>query len=123
MQIASRASDGFTIFDITGDIDLAHSPQMRKALLGEIKEKRIPKVYLNMKNVRYIDSSGIASLVEGLKASRDAGTRLKIVVYGKRKLGTNRAVTAAGLNIKGMITAINLVETIEEVPTQADHHG
>jgi anti-sigma B factor antagonist len=49
---------------------------MRKALLGEIKEKKVPKVYLNMKNVRYIDSSGIASLVEGLKASRDAGTRL-----------------------------------------------
>jgi len=78
--IAARASDGFTIFDITGDIDLAHSPQMRKALLGEIKEKKIPKVFLNMKNVRYIDSSGIASLVEGLKASRDVGTRL--ILFG-----------------------------------------
>ena len=33
-----------------------------------------------MKSVRYIDSSGIASLVEGLKASRDAGTRL--ILYG-----------------------------------------
>ncbi len=67
-------------FDISGDIDLAHSPQMRKALLGEIKEKRVPRVFLNMKSVRYIDSSGIASLVEGLKASRDAGTRL--ILYG-----------------------------------------
>ena len=80
MLIAARASDGFTIFDITGDIDLAHSPQMRKALLGEIKEKKIPRVFLNMKNVRYIDSSGIASLVEGLKASRDVGTRL--ILFG-----------------------------------------
>ena len=76
MQIASRISEGYTIFDISGDIDLAHSPQMRKALLGEIKEKRVPKVFLNLKNVRYIDSSGIASLVEGLKASRDTGSRL-----------------------------------------------
>jgi anti-sigma B factor antagonist len=49
---------------------------MRKALLGEIKEKRTPKVFLNLKNVRYIDSSGIASLVEGLKASREIGSRL-----------------------------------------------
>jgi anti-sigma B factor antagonist len=31
---------------------------------------------LNLKNVRYIDSSGIASLVEGLKASREIGSRL-----------------------------------------------
>jgi len=48
--------------------------------LGEIKEKRIPKVFLNLKGVRYIDSSGIASLVEGLKASRDMGSRM--ILYG-----------------------------------------
>lgn len=76
MQIAARASQGWTILDLSGDIDLAHSPLMRKALLGEIKEKRTPKVFLNLKNVRYIDSSGIASLVEGLKASREQGSRL-----------------------------------------------
>ena len=64
-MIAARASDGFTILDISGDIDLAHSPEMRKALLTEIKEKKIPKVFLNLKNVRYIDSSGIASLSRG----------------------------------------------------------
>jgi anti-sigma B factor antagonist len=69
--------------DITGDIDLAHSPAVRKALLSEIKEKKTPKVFLNLEKVRYIDSSGIASLVEGLKASRDLGSRL--ILYGLSK--------------------------------------
>jgi anti-sigma B factor antagonist len=69
-----------TILDISGDIDLANSPAMRKVLLGEIKDKHTPKVLLNLKNVRYIDSSGIASLVEGLKAARDNGARL--ILYG-----------------------------------------
>jgi anti-sigma B factor antagonist len=69
-----------TILDISGDIDLANSPAMRKVLLGEIKDKHTPKVLLNLKNVRYIDSSGIASLVEGLKAARDSGARL--ILYG-----------------------------------------
>jgi anti-sigma B factor antagonist len=78
--IAARQLQGFTILDVTGDIDLAHSPTMRKALLGEIKEKKTPKLCLNLKNVRYIDSSGIASLVEGLKASRDTGSRL--ILFG-----------------------------------------
>ena len=68
------------ILDISGDIDLANSPLMRKTLLGEIKDKHTPKVFLNLKNVRYIDSSGIASLVEGLKASRDNGGRM--ILYG-----------------------------------------
>jgi len=80
VQIAARQSEGWVILDLSGDIDLAHSPAMRKVLMVEIKEKRIPKVYLNLKNVRYIDSSGIASLVEGLKASRDQGSRL--ILFG-----------------------------------------
>ena len=83
MQIAARPATGGTILDITGDIDLAHSPAMRKALLQEIKEKKTPKVFLNLEKVRYIDSSGIASLVEGLKASRDQGSRL--ILFGLSK--------------------------------------
>jgi anti-sigma B factor antagonist len=35
---------------------------------------------MNLSKVRYIDSSGVASLVEGLKASRDAGSRF--ILYG-----------------------------------------
>ena len=80
MQIATRQTEGRVILDVSGDIDLANSPAMRKTLLGEIKEKRTPKVLLNLRSVRYIDSSGIASLVEGLKASRDLGSRL--ILYG-----------------------------------------
>jgi anti-sigma B factor antagonist len=83
VQIVARLAIGGTILDITGDIDLAHSPAMRKALLLEIREKKTPKVFLNLEKVRYIDSSGIASLVEGLKASRDQGSRL--ILYGLSK--------------------------------------
>lgn len=80
MQISARQAEGWVILDVAGDIDLAHSPAMRKVLLVEIRDKRTPKVFLNLKNVRYIDSSGIASLVEGLKASRDQGSRM--ILYG-----------------------------------------
>jgi anti-sigma B factor antagonist len=80
VKIVPRNAEGYVIFDISGDIDLANSPAMRKVLLGEIKEKHTRRVLLNLKGVRYIDSSGIASLVEGLKASRDNGGRL--ILYG-----------------------------------------
>jgi len=80
LQIAARRIDKTTIFDVTGDIDLANSPEVRKALLKEIKETRTPRVVMNLLKVRYIDSSGVASLVEGLKAARDAGTRF--ILYG-----------------------------------------
>ena len=80
MQISARRVETTTIFDIVGDIDLANSPQIRKAVLHEIREERTPKVVMNLTKVRYIDSSGVASLVEGLKASRDAGSRF--ILFG-----------------------------------------
>jgi anti-sigma B factor antagonist len=80
VQISARHSDQTTIFDVTGDIDLANSPQVRKALLQEVREKRTPRVILNLTKVRYIDSSGVASLVEGLKASRDL--KLRFILFG-----------------------------------------
>jgi anti-sigma B factor antagonist len=80
LQIAARHLEKITIFDVSGDIDLASSPQLRKALLRELRELRMPRVILNLKSVRYIDSSGVASLVEGLKASRDVGSRF--ILFG-----------------------------------------
>src|ERR1700681_560037 len=80
LQIAARHLDKITIFDISGDIDVATSPQLRKALLHELRELKMPRVVLNLTAVRYIDSSGVASLVEGLKASRDVGSRF--ILFG-----------------------------------------
>ena len=76
MQITTRRLDKTAIFDISGDIDLAHSSEVRRVVLLEFKEKRTPRVILNLLAVNYIDSSGVASLVEGLKAARDVGSRL-----------------------------------------------
>src|SRR5690349_4885099 len=70
-------------FRHSGDIDLATSPQLRKALLRELRELKMPRVVLNLGAVRYIDSSGVASLVEGLKASRDVGSRF--ILFGLNK--------------------------------------
>lgn len=80
MEISSRQIDKVTIFDVSGDMDLANTPTVRKVLLREVKDKRTPRVVMNLSKVRYIDSSGVASLVEGLKASRDVGSRF--ILFG-----------------------------------------
>jgi len=80
VEISARRMDKTTILDISGDIDLAHSSEVRRIILLEFREKRTPRVILNLLKVNYIDSSGVASLVEGLKASRDLGSRL--ILFG-----------------------------------------
>ena len=80
MQISARRHDKTTIFDVSGDIDFANSPEVRQSVLREIRQSRTPRVVVNLSQVSYIDSSGVASLVEGLKASRDLGSRF--ILFG-----------------------------------------
>ena len=80
MQISARRHDRTTIFDLSGDIDFANSPLVRDSVLREIRESHTPRVAVNLSQVRYIDSSGVASLIEGLKASRDLGSRF--ILFG-----------------------------------------
>ena len=80
MKISARRLDNVTIFDVSGNIDMANSPEVRKTLLHEIRDSKTPRVVLNLTEVKYIDSSGVASLVEGLKASRDAKSRF--ILFG-----------------------------------------
>jgi anti-sigma B factor antagonist len=79
VKISTRRMDKTAILDISGDIDLAHSGEFRRLVLVELRENRTPKVILNLIEVNYIDSSGVASLVEGLKASREVGARMILV--------------------------------------------
>ena len=106
MKIAARHLDKITIFDVSGDIDLANSPELRKALLKELRELRTPRVILNLKAVRYIDSSGVASLVEGLKASRDVGARFIL-------FGLNTTVREV-LQLSKLVKIFEIYETEEQ---------
>ncbi len=71
LNISTRQIDSVTIVDISGEITLYSSPEVRKVLLDLIKQKHVPRVIVNLEKVPYVDSAGVASLVEGLKLSRD----------------------------------------------------
>ena len=62
-----KIEDGCIVY-ATGEIDLSNSQQLRKTILAALKTN--PKVYVDLSDVKYIDSSGIASLVEGLQFSK-----------------------------------------------------
>src|SRR5262249_42324484 len=57
-----------TVVDLEGAIDLANSRDLRTKLFERLPST--PRLLLNMSGIRYIDSSGIATLVEVLKQAR-----------------------------------------------------
>lgn len=83
LKIATRQVGEITILDLTGDITLFNSPEVRKALLTHLREKRVPHLLVNMQAVPYVDSSGVASLVEGLKAAREFNSRFALYALSK----------------------------------------
>jgi len=60
-----------------GDVDIHTSPDARKVLL-ECVARKMP-VLVDLSKVNYIDSSGIASLVESLQTARKGGSDLALV--------------------------------------------
>jgi len=67
-----------TIITIEGDIDLYSSPELRTAVL-----KAVPKatagVGIHLGGVSYMDSSGVATLVEGLRSAKENGKTFALV--------------------------------------------
>ena len=106
MDISTRQSGTATIVDVVGDITLYNSPQVRKVLLELLKDKKAPRVIVNLEQVRYIDSAGVASLVEGLKVSRDL--KSGFALYGLSR--TTREV----LELTRLIKVFEVHENEEE---------
>lgn len=74
--------DGFIVIALDGEIDLDTAPTVRKALLDHLKKGK--SLLIDLAQVSYIDSSGIASLVEGLQMARKQGRDLALVAVSQR---------------------------------------
>jgi len=59
-----KDSEHCTLY-VNGDVDLSNSSLLRKTILSALKTS--PLVKIDLFDVTYIDSSGIAALVEGLQ--------------------------------------------------------
>jgi anti-sigma B factor antagonist len=83
MKIEIADSKGTKVIAISGDIDMYTSPELRKELMLLVQKKVTP-LYVDFKGVSYIDSSGIATFVEGLKGMMTYGGKLKLVGIPER---------------------------------------
>jgi len=105
MRSSTRIEKGTTIVDVEGQIDLGSSPALRKTLLESLQGAE--RVAVNLIAVKYIDSSGIASLLEVLKEARQSKKRL--VLFGLT------AAVLQVLQLTRLTTIFEILETEEQV--------
>ncbi|MEA2062760.1 MAG: STAS domain-containing protein [Gemmatimonadota bacterium] len=65
VQIKSQ-DDAAAVISVSGDVDLYSSPEVRKAIAA-LSKKKVPLIVVDLAGVEYMDSSGVATLVEGLR--------------------------------------------------------
>lgn len=75
LSVTSRAVTGGFVVDADGDIDMNSSPKMREELRKLVAQKP-DTIVVNLKDVSYIDSSGLATLVECLQSTRKLASQL-----------------------------------------------
>jgi anti-sigma B factor antagonist len=69
MRLKERQEDGVTIFALSGAIDLHYVPTLRSLFQSRLHE-RCPALIVDLSEVDFIDSTGLATLIE---YHRDAG--------------------------------------------------
>ncbi len=82
MAYGLRTLADVSILDLDGEIDLYKSPDVR-ADMGKLIVKKIKCVVINFQKVTYIDSSGLATMIDAFQKMRVYGGKLAIASLAK----------------------------------------
>jgi anti-sigma B factor antagonist len=107
MDIDVKRDGTRSVVYVTGDIDLYTSPKLRETVLELFQKRGQKTVIVHLAGVHYVDSSGIASLVEGLQESKKVeGGRFVLV-------GLNEAPRHV-LELTRLLSVFEIAESEEE---------
>jgi anti-sigma B factor antagonist len=111
VNIAVEKAADHAILHVAGEIDL-----LTANLLGErIREQLLPEtklLVLDLSEVSFLGSAGLAEIVSASQAGKDSGTRLVLVA-------TNRAVIRP-LEATGLLSMLTVYDTVTDALTSAN---
>jgi anti-sigma B factor antagonist len=84
MTANTRLVGGVTIVDLSGRIVLGEGSTALRDLVRNLINEGNKKILLNLRNVDYIDSSGLGELVSAFTSMRSGGGALKLLNLTKR---------------------------------------
>jgi len=77
LELEVIKKNNVSILKIKGDVDLYSSPLVRKEILA-ILTKSNKNLLVDLEDVSYMDSSGVATLVEALQLTNRKGGKLRL---------------------------------------------
>ncbi|HYZ87643.1 MAG TPA: STAS domain-containing protein [Bryobacteraceae bacterium] len=80
LVVGQTASE--TVVTVTGRVTMESSPYLRSLLFRLLKKLQGATIDIDISGVTYLDTSGIATLVEALKLSQSRSVKLRLVGVG-----------------------------------------
>jgi len=74
------------VFAVEGSVDIASSPELRGELRQAVEQKR-PRIVVDMSGVAFVDSSGLATLIEALQGTSRYDGKIVLCALGSTVLG------------------------------------
>jgi anti-anti-sigma factor len=106
-RIEVRSQDHTTtVLAITGELDLASSPVLQKEL-DRISDSDSGRVILDLRDLSFMDSTGLSVLVKAHQRAEDSGRRFVLVKGGQQ--------VQRLLNLTGLAEHLEVVDAPEEL--------
>jgi anti-sigma B factor antagonist len=94
LSLGSRNESGWTVVDVKGEVDLFTAPKFREHVVGLV-EKDQRKIAVNLRDVEFMDSTGLGVLVGVLRRLKERDGELALLGPQGSVL---RVLTVTGLN-------------------------
>ena len=106
MQIATTPGADRYVITVSGEVDLATSPELDNAIIVAI-ESGTSSLAIDLTDVSFMDSSGLGVIVRGLKRCREADKDLDLVITNERVLKV--------FGITGLDQVIPIHDSIQDI--------
>ncbi len=75
VSVNTEAHQGAVLVSPQGDVDMSRSPVLRQTL-HDVQARKPQRMVVDLANVDYMDSSGLATLVEAMRSAKKADTKM-----------------------------------------------
>jgi anti-sigma B factor antagonist len=100
-----QAGDGLGVVRLDGRLDIGSAAEVKQAFASEVADHRT-RIVVDLAGVTFIDSSGLSTLVSGLRTARQAGGDLRLAAAGPQPV--------ALFSLTSLDQVFRLYPTVEE---------
>lgn len=93
-DVLVNRTEGAAVIELVGDVDLYNAPQLQEAI-RELLASGQHRILVDLSRVEYIDSSGLGTLVGGLRRAREQDGDLSIMDASPR---VRKVLSVTGLH-------------------------